>query len=106
MTKQQAIKKSIAHWVRMIEWVKKQPKDELVSMDKMLVSIKEYWDEEHCYLCKLYVRSCNRCPLAKTYGSCDAYFTDSVWQKVNTSATWGEWLIHAKVMLKQLRSLR
>ena len=107
MTKKQAIEKSIKHWERMIEWVKKQPSTNRVNYGKMEKDIKEWWNSKDCSLCKKYYESsydCEECPLTIKYKKCTSF--DSIYKKIDNSNTWAEWLKHAKIMLRQLRSLR
>jgi len=106
MTKQQAIRESIAHWERMIAWVEKQPKIEEPDRIEMEYQIGEDWYAKHCPLCKLYYRDelCTNCPLKAEYGKCDNDGRNA-WHLVSSSPTWAEWLRHAKKMLEQLKSL-
>jgi len=102
MTKQQAIRESIAHWERMIAWVKTQPKRKEPDDIKMTNQIGENWYSDYCPLCSLYHEGgepCTRCPLHIKWGSKIAWFL------VDISPTWDEWLRHARKMLRQLKSL-
>lgn len=103
MTRKQAIEESIKHWERMIEWAEKQPKQDKVSFLRMEDELDESWSGDFCALCKGY---CATCPLRKKYGYCNIKNPKNAWGKVYSSKTWSEWLKHAKVMLRQLKSLR
>ncbi len=107
MTKAQAIKKSIEHWERMIAWVKKQPQTDKPYYFAIEGAIGEDWSDEHCPLCEFYLSVCNKCPLQKKHGHCSGYEKDRYnnWNKVFNARTWKTWLKHAKVLLKQLKSL-
>jgi len=108
MTEQQAVKESIEHWERMIEWAKTQ--DALGKADDtvMLNVINEYWEGAYCALCLEYCKCvdngnyCGRCPLGKI-SLCSV--KGSLWGKVTDSVSWKEWLINAQEMLKTLESL-
>ena len=100
----EAIEESIKHWKRMIRWVKKQDKDDLVSQYTMGDDIKEVWSSSDCALCAIFEVNCSNCPLGIRYGSC-GFGSKNAWIEVTQSDRWGEWLINAKVMLKQLKSL-
>ena len=100
---------TIAHWVRMINWVKSiDLENSIVIMDNMFKSIGESWSGSHCSYCKKYMRGgCRGCPLAKKYGQCDDEDSSNInmWIKVNRSATWREWLKNAEMFLEQLKTL-
>ena len=111
----QAIKDSIKHWERMIKWVKTQEVDS-VSEKAMDVALNgEDWYGPSCPLCDLMSENnwlCYSCPLFIIVGRCseceDGYDDNppiNSWSKVNDSATWTGWLIGAKSMLKELKSL-
>jgi len=99
-----AIKKSIAHWRRMVKWASTQPIDKEPSRSEMFGDIKECWYGENCALCKTYADnenedcSCENCPLNSDSSiSCCAQ-----WIKVVESNTWGNWLLAADKMLEKL----
>lgn len=112
MTKNQAIKKSIAHGKRMIELVEKRDKNEYASKSLMLLYyLKETWDGHDCSLGKKYMfihfdfnDLCKECPLAIKYGKCSGY-NKNIFIKVHNSTSWAKWLKNAKKFLKQLESL-
>ena len=60
---------TIAHWERMIAWVKKQPQNKFVSYSLMLSRLKEAWMGADCPLCKAFhttkafTHPCGNCPL-------------------------------------------
>jgi len=110
------VKQSIKHWKRLIKWAEKQNPSEKKKMDSMSSSIGECWAGGDCPLCQAFSRknennyyTCTICPLKKNIGSCnDNYeYSDNKnnWYKVNNSKTWADWIIQAKIMLEQLRSL-
>ncbi len=107
-TEQKAIQESLEHWERMIEWVKKQPKDD-INKTKIKKELGEYWLGKNCSLCQNYRRdkSCANCPLSKKYGNDDIFTTicTETYGKITFSTTWQEWLEHAEVMVEQLKSL-
>ena len=102
---------TIAHWVRMINWVKSidlENLDDTVIYMNMFASIKESWFGMDCSYCKKYARSgCGGCPLARKYGTCEDEDSSNInmWIKVNRSATWREWLKNAEMFLEQLKTL-
>jgi len=105
MTEKQAIKKTIAHWERMIKWAKKQNHYNFVNKNEMMNEIGECWDSRYCDLCIKYNKNrCAKCPLKRKYGGC-IMRTDNLWFSVATSRIWDEWIDNAKDFLKQLKSL-
>jgi hypothetical protein len=107
MTKKQAIKESIAHWKRMINWVKKRPRNWRPCDESMSLELGEDWFSASCPLCEIRAdnNSCVKCPLYKKYGTCLDNDNINAWCKVSDSETKQEWLKYAKIMLGQLRSL-
>lgn len=108
MTEKQAIEKSIAHWKRMIEWVKTKDQKTLPYIEEMYDSIGEYWGGGFCALCSKYYyynyeNVCPKCPLDKKGYRCS--INGSPWKNVTLSTTWGEWLINANKMLEVLKGL-
>jgi hypothetical protein len=109
MTKRrEAIKKSIAHWKRMIEWAQTQPIGDDADQAVMECAIYETWTAWYCSLCH-YTEDqgddmdCKFCPLWSRGYTCVRF--DSPWSRVHESKSWGEWLENAKVMLKTLEDL-
>lgn len=100
---QTAIRKSIEHWQRMIQWAEKQPANKTVDSIDMSGAIYECWSGKHCELC-LIIR-CNDCPLAQEYGECSRFNKLNLWGTVAKSETWSEWVKNAKRFMKQLESL-
>ena len=108
-----AIKKSIEHWDRMIEWAKNLTTSSIPEMAEMEASIKECWHGFHCKLCNKYYKKdneghqCDSCPLSTKYGPCDnkdnAYPNN--WRKVNLALGWSKWIIEANKFREQLKSL-
>ena len=99
MTKQQAIRKSIAHWKRMVRWAKKQDPLSITEPTLMAHQLGEIWFCRDCPLCRKY-QSCTDCPLK----SCGR---GSAWGKVRRgSRTWGTWVQAAEQhMLPALEEL-
>jgi len=103
MTKKQAIADSIAHWERMVQWAKEQPKEDNTDYLYMFRKIKEGWYGDYCALCH-YAEICDNCPTTKaSHPECNSM--RSTWKKVSNSKTWGEWVKNAEKMLKLLKSL-
>ena len=102
-----AIKDSIAHWLRMRKWVKKQSPDEYASFFLMKESLGETWSTTDCALCIYYgfdsfnIADCKNCILAKKYSKCSI----GQWCKIHKSKTWAEWYKYSTIMLRQLKSL-
>ncbi len=110
----EAIKDSIEHWKRMIEWVTEQDEEEVPNELSMWLELKEDWGAKSCPLCQQqdnpsYSPGCLKCPLAYNYGVCSYMFLNhldkNAWGRVTAAKTWEEWLKHAKQMLTQLESL-
>lgn len=102
-----AIKGSIAHWKRMIAWAEQEPRNAPVSHNQMESCINEEWHDSDCPLCKMFFDwvDCPGCPLAQKYGMCGGRGKNE-WAKTDTAKTWRIWLKHARLLLKQLRSLK
>jgi len=103
-----AVKQSIAHWERMIQWAMKQPGDAEVLRYIMCKQIGETWNASDCALCRIHLREpgfvvCGNCPVANAGFQCLEF--GSPWSQVNLSKTWKQWLKEAKVMLKTLQSI-
>jgi len=104
----QAVKESIAHWERMIDWVstvvlsnENSPKNaDSITME---YNLGENWTGEDCSLCKNF-KKCVGCPLEEKYGRCD-WGSRNLWKSVQNSWTWQEWYDNAKLFLGQLKSL-
>lgn len=108
MTKVEAIIDSIAHWERMISWVKQQNPLEQINPYIMKDKLGELWDEENCALCKYSTDekgkvNCAMCPLAKNLVYCNT--PDSLWTKIHFSSNWSEWVENAEEMLAILKEL-
>jgi len=98
---------SIEHWKAMIEWVGTQNKDSCPDRSLMERKIKMDWRAWDCPYCEKYYERlsfCPDCPISKSGNCCND--ENSIWQCVNKSQTWGEWLVHAKKMLSLLRMRR
>ena len=100
-----ALEKSIAHWERMIKFVKTQPKEDYPYPNKMISVIGETWSGKDCALCGLFsYYGCKRCPLNTPELQCDK--DDSPYDKVANSTTWEEWLENAQIMLNTLKEVK
>jgi len=95
-------KESIKHWEIMIEWVRTQNKDADHNLFLMERKIKMNWRSEYCPYCAKH-DICLDCPISKSGNCCND--ENSIWRMIDDSATWSEWLIHAKKMLSMLESL-
>jgi len=105
MTKKQAIEESIKHYKRMIKWAKKQPQNDIALLMDMDTKLGETYGADDCPMCvkyRIYPR-CNVCPLGAKYN--DGFSCTPSWRAVFHSKTWGEWVIHAEVLLKDLKGL-
>ena len=109
MTRAKAIVGSIKHYDRMIKWAEKLPLKRKVNGNVMLKKLGEKWYDTHCSLCIKYRLTtdlpCGACPLCKRFGNCPNGYKN-VWKLLPQSKTWGEWVINAKKMRRQLKSLR
>jgi hypothetical protein len=99
-----AIKDSIDHWKRMIEWAEKQPKNITcfsISMDK---AIGENWYRRDCPLCSLFYYKTMKycCPLTKVDTKVRGLCITS-WIQVYKAKTWKEWVKAAYKMLSILK---
>ncbi len=107
MTEQKVLQESAEHWDRMIRYVEGK-NDRTVFPDyyEMKKDIDEYWFADSCPLCSAYENDpaeCPKCPLAKAFGPC--WSVSNIWFSVRISKTWAEWLLSARTMVKQIRSL-
>ena len=101
MTERQAVIGAIAHWRRMIKWVKIQPRNSKVAAEFMLDAIGEDWGGDCCPLCIFHAHNCQRCiikPNCKAYGS--------IHHSINDAVCWRNWLVRANDMLKYLKQLQ
>lgn len=100
MTKLQALKKSIAHWKRMIKWASRQEPTGGACAFKISEAIKEDWGDKYCALCAMFhtgIGQCIDCPVTPACNS-----LCSTWRTVAESNTWGEWVTAARFMLRDL----
>jgi hypothetical protein len=112
LTKKEAIKQSITHWKRMIEWAEKQGKRQSKSYLQMDTEIHETPSTGDCFLCTkyLYFNTHNEagcikhCPLKEKYGL-ECFDNKSIYHKTAVAKTWGAWVKEAKLMLKALEGL-
>lgn len=105
-----ALNESIAHWIRMRVWARKQKQSDYPGTEAMEKSIGENWGSDYCALCKLQTEGiemhCDACVLGAKFGSCGSRKeNDNAWFKVLHSTTWAEWDRHATTLIEQLRSL-
>lgn len=95
--------KTVEHYVRMIIWVEKQPKGNLVNGSKMREEIDESWDSRHCNYCKRYLLQdddCSRCSLNPNIGV--RYCCNGLWVEMNLVKTWGDWIEKARKVLEYI----
>jgi hypothetical protein len=105
------IKKSIAHWKRMITWVKEHINgvyNVYSSPTRMFMTdqLGEAWTCQFCSLCNKYFDDgCLYCPLYIKYGECDSSNHENLWGSVNDSKTWTDWIYNAEKFVVQLEGL-
>jgi len=102
------IKESIEHWVRMLEWGRKQNPSRTVSIFQMEAEIGENWYASSCPLCRRFRRldaPCKKCPLGDVFGRCDDFLSMNAWSDVSKARYWGEWVESAEVMVEQLKTV-
>jgi len=100
------IKESIEHWVKMLEWGRKQNPSRTVLRFQMEAEIGESWYAGSCPLCRHFRRldaPCKKCPLADVFGKCDDSLSMNAWSDVSKARYWGEWVESAEVMVEQLK---
>lgn len=102
--KTKAIQDSIAHWERMIAYVKTLDKEQDSNRHYLKDKINEAWLGYDCPLCTLYEDDCSTCPLYN-YEQTECDDEDSLWQNVNDSTTWGDWIVNANRMLNALKAI-
>ena len=113
MTEHEAIVASIEHWERMIKWAEEQDPGARPMSLEMIRGIGKRWTGQYCPLCQWaaeisqssHHRTCTVCTLWRTYGLCENSGSANAWSDVNRARSWGEWLVHARRMLVQLKSL-
>ncbi len=102
LQKIQALKESIAHWKRMIKWVKRQDPNGWASSNEMYYKLNETWGASACALCNIFNTinryHCQGCPIKSDPRCCKEY------ELVDDSNTWKEWLTNSKGMLKLLKT--
>jgi len=93
----------IAHYDRMIAWVKTTRKfRQRPKMMDMLSSIGKYWYGEYCLYCKEYstMGGCNDCPLHTDIvgepSSSNRCCCNGLWAKMAKAKTWQTWLKYAE----------
>lgn len=102
LQKIQALKESIAHWRRMIKWVKTQNPKDFASSKGMYYKLHETWGATNCALCNIFnvaYNHCRNCPIRTGDGCCCKEY-----EEVDNSNIWKEWLTSAKGMLKLLET--
>lgn len=96
---------SIAHWERMIAWVKDRNPDTTARATTMLDAINETWFLSYCPLCKAFrPQDCGGCPLGAAGYYC-RNAGSALW-RVAAARTWSEWWLQAQEMLRLLRETR
>ena len=100
------IEESIEHWVRMLEWAKKQDPSRHVRFIQMISEIGEDWYSDSCPLCRRFRSDARKkCPLEVVFGCCDNSLSMNVWKDVSRAGCWGEWVACAGVMVEQLKTV-
>lgn len=90
-------RKSIAHYDKMIEWAEKQKPKKTTNRKEMESEIDESWFAFDCDFCNKYNNGgfCStECPLTKN--GCYSGCCNGLWQKMNSSKTWGTFVKRAK----------
>ena len=85
-------KAAIAHYKRMQKWVRTRHKEGYPHGYLMFVAIDETWGVEDCIYCRVNNKNCEGCELRG-----EGYFEyegccNGLWNEMNDSQTWGEWL--------------
>ncbi len=97
-------RKTIAHYNKMIKWAKKQNPEESTSKELMYVEIKQNWTGLSCFYCSAYYgindKCFGRCPLSTNE---DDYCCDHLWETMDRSRTWREWIENAKKVLDYIK---
>ena len=90
--------KALAHYDRMIAWVKTRPENESPNDEDMIAGIDENWYGEDCPFCRTYFNDetdeahpRSLCPLSYRYQCCGG-----LWVKMDNAETWGEWIAAAE----------
>ena len=102
MTKLEALRESVAHWTRMIEWARTNTK---LTVSDMYDILGEGPNSRYCALCQLYiVRHCELCPLDEIEERCST--TGSLFDlTVNYKHDLSQWVHYAERMLETLQQL-
>lgn len=112
-----AVNDSIAHWERMIAWVKTRPPKEYVSRDSITRELGENWSGYYCAVCKVFVDGCydfdgcseTVCPMVMPgrpdCGSVTCDESPNSWNRLCKTHTWEQWLFHAEKILKHLKGV-
>jgi hypothetical protein len=104
--KKWAIKKSIAHWERMISWMENKYNSgsttTILTSVLMLDEIGETWYGEFCALCQTFL--CRDCPLKKAREAC-IESPNTLWVRVANAPNIKMWIANAKELLAVLKSL-
>lgn len=107
-----ALEKSILHWEDMLLWAIKENPDERIIRGYTIFSktmhyrLNTDWSGLHCPLCKVIKPlefGCYKCPIYLHGKHCGK--RGSLWDRVNNSKTWKEWIPRAEKMLKFMRSI-
>lgn len=97
---------ALDHYDRMVAWVwtNVDLRDRALGME-MYQAIGEWWSGEWCPYCQtritisLYPSSCG---LARTMLGCGECCS-GVWNQMNSSETWGEWLVYAQYVREYIQ---
>lgn len=89
--------KALAHYDRMIEWAKKQPKRGHVSKIKMFVEINETWESDYCIYCNSHKGgTCPQCKLYSIPRYDGRHCCDGLWRIMNSAVCWPTWVKRAR----------
>jgi len=99
---------TIQHYWRMWEWVRTQDPVKSTSFTAITKAINENWSSKFCPLCSGYydlstAQGCSDCPLHEIGEGC--IYDNSLWDKLDCSLTWAEWLKNAELMIEVFMQL-
>ena len=104
---------AIAHYKKMIKWVKTQDPKALVLEEDMRLAITETWEGSYCAYCTRIdptrpegYSGCFKCPLHpfSLEPHPTAFYCCNVgWNRLAASDTWETWLIHAEEIVTYIK---
>ena len=93
---------SIEHHKRLLKFAETQPKEDMPDYCLMLDSIKENWGGKYCSYCKKY-SDCPDCPLCVCGVDEEENCCNGLWEEIDTSETWEEWIMWEKRVIEYIR---